>query len=246
MNRTRNAITGEPFTRNNNKEVYRITSPVNSSKYYLVKKSSLMSLIGNKSRISSLNALNSLVYAAHNNSFTHVGHFRVAPINAPIRSNVSHAFKSRTAINNYVIRKWNEDYGRVNVRDPIYGIPLKLKQISINTLNANNLRGARTEKRQNVKNTQEFNRLKANKLSRKIVQKVYYRNGHPSVWINSNGNPINAPANKNVERYASQGGRSLYNMIVKHAGQSINAYHRKHPALKSHYHYRVMMLRKTT
>ena len=163
MNRTKNAITLEPFTRNNNKEVYRITSPGNSSKYYLVKKSSLMSLIGKGSRITNLSALNSLVYAAHNKGFTHIGHFRVAPVNAPIRSNMSHAFKKRTAIANYVIRKWNNNYGRVNLRDPIYGVPLKLKQISINKLTANNLRGARTEKRQNVKNKQEYNRVKAKK-----------------------------------------------------------------------------------
>jgi hypothetical protein len=207
-----------------------------------------MSLIGNKSRIPSVGAMNSLVHAAHNKNFTHVGHFQGFNYNGAITSNMFmfNAFPKRTAISNYVIRKWNEDYGRVNVRDPIYGVPLKLKQISINKLTANNLRGARTEKRQNVKNTQEYNRVQANKMSRKIVQKIMYRNGHPSIWINSNGNQINAPANKNVEHYARQGGRSLYNMIIKHAGQAINAYHRKHPALKPHYHYRVMMVRKTT
>ena len=162
MNRTRNAITLEPFNRNNNKEVYRITSPGNSSKYYLVKKKSLMSLIGNKSRISAIYVLNALVHAAHNKNFTHVGHFSF-PFNGPITSNMLHAFPKRTAIGNYVIRKWNNNYGRVNVRDPIYGVPLKLKQISINKLTANNLRGARTEKRQNVRNKQEFNRLKKKK-----------------------------------------------------------------------------------
>lgn len=245
MNRTKNAITLEPFTRNNKKEVYRITSPGNSSKYYLVKKNSLMSLIGNKSRVPSVGAMNSLVHAAHNKNFTHVGHFSFG-FNGPITPNMFSAFPKRTAISNYVIRKWNNNYGRVNVRDPIYGVPLKLKQISINSLTANNLRGARQEKRQNVRNTQEFNRIKANKLSKKIVQKIMYRNGRPSIWINSNGNQINAPANKNVEYYARQGGRSLYNMIIKHAGQAINAYHRKHPSMKPHYHYRMMMVRKTT
>ena len=76
LNRTKNAITLEPFNWNNlNKEVYRITSPVNPSKYYLVMKSSLMSLIGRGSRITNASALNSLVYAAHNKRFSHIGHF---------------------------------------------------------------------------------------------------------------------------------------------------------------------------
>jgi hypothetical protein len=246
MNRTKNGITFEPFNRTNNKEVYRITSPSNSAKYYLVKKKSLMSLIGKRSRIPSIGAMNSLVHAAHNKNFTHVGHVQGFIFNGPVRPNMFHAFPKRTAISNYVIRKWNNNYGRVNVRDPIYGVPLKLKQISMNKISNANLRGARTEKRQNVRNTQEYNRERANKLSRKIVQKVYYRNGHPAVWINSNGNPINVPANKNVERYGSQGGRSLFNMVIKSANRVVNAYHRKHPALKSHYHYRTMMLRKNT
>ena len=245
MNRTKNAITLEPFTRNNNKEVYRITSPGNATKYYLVKKKSLMSLIGNRSRIPSVGAMNSLVHAAHNKNFTHVGHFSFG-FNGPITPNMFNAFPKRTAINNYKIRKWNNNYGRVNVRDPIYGVPLKLRQISMNKISKSNLRGARVESRQNVKNTQEFNRMKANKLSRKIVQKVYYRNGHPAVWINSNGNPINVPANKNVERYASQGGRGLYNMVLKSANRAVNAYLRKHTNMKPHYHYRTMMIRKTT
>jgi len=162
MNRTRNAITLEPFTINNNKEVYRITSPVNASKYYLVKKSSLMSLIGNKSRIPALNALNALVYAAHNKNFTHIAHFSW-PFNGPINSRVFYAFPKRTAIKNYIIRKWNNNYGRVNVRDPVYGVPLKLTQISMNRLTANNIRGGRVEKRQNVRNTQEFKNRKKNR-----------------------------------------------------------------------------------
>lgn len=161
MNRTRNAITLEPFNAKNNKEVYRITSPGNASKYYLVKKKSLMSLIGNKSRIPAINALNALVYAAHNKNYTHVAHF-TWPFNGPINSRVFYAFPKRTAIKNYIIRKWNNNYGRVNVRDPVYGVPLKLTQISINRLTANNLRGARVEKRQNNKNTQEFKKRKKN------------------------------------------------------------------------------------
>lgn len=161
MNRTRNAMTLEPFTINNNKEVYRITSPVNSSKYYLVKKSSLMSLIGNKSRIPAIGALNSLIHAAHNKKFTHIGHFSFG-FNGPITSAMFHAFPKRTAIKNYIIRKWNNNYGRVNVRDPVYGVPLKLRQISMNRLTANNIRGARAEKRQNVRNTQEFKKRKRN------------------------------------------------------------------------------------
>jgi hypothetical protein len=205
-----------------------------------------MSLIGNKSRITNVGALNALVHAAHNKNYTHIGHFQGFNFNGPINARLFHAFPKRTAINNYVIRKWNEDYGRVNVRDPIYGVPLKLKQISLNKLTANNLRGAMREKRQNVKNTQEFNRNKANNMSRKIVQQVFYRNGHPSIWINSNGTRINVPANKNVERYESQGGRSLSKMVTTRAKQVLTAYHRKHPALKSKYHYRVMMVRKNT
>jgi hypothetical protein len=244
MNRTKNAITLEPFTRTNNKEVYRITSPANSTKYYLIKKKSLMSLIGNKSRIPSLAALNSLVHAANNKQFTHVGHAQGFLFNGPVRPNMFHAFPKRTAINNYIIRTWNNNYGRVNVRDPIYGVPLKLKQISLNKISNKNLRGARTENRQNVRNKQEYNRMRANKLAKKVIQEVFYRNGHPSVWINSNGNRINVPTNKNVEWYGAQGGRNIYNMVIKHANRAVNAYHRKHPALKSHYHYRVMKLRK--
>lgn len=246
MNRTRNAITLEPFNAKNNKEVYRITSPGNASKYYLVKKKSLMSLIGNKSRIPSVGALNALVHAASNKNYTHIGHFKGINFNGPIKPTMFNAFPKRTAIKNYIIRKWNNNYGRVNVRDPVYGVPLNLKRISMNKISKSNLRGARVESRQNVKNTQEFNRMKANKMAKKIVQKVYYRNGHPAVWINSNGNPINVPANKNVERYASQGGRSIYNMMIKHANRAINAYLRKHTNMKPHYHYRTMMLRKTT
>lgn len=162
MNRTRNAITLEPFNAKNNKEVYRITSPGNASKYYLVKKKSLMSLIGNKSRIPAINALNALVHAASNKNYTHVAHFNGINFNGPINSRVFYAFPKRTAIKNYIIRKWNNNYGRVNVRDPVYGVPLKLTQISINRLTANNLRGARVEKRQNNKNTQEFKKRKKN------------------------------------------------------------------------------------
>lgn len=204
-----------------------------------------MSLIGNRSRISSVEALNSLVHAAHNKEHTHVGHYQGFLFNGPITPSMFHAFPKRTAINNYIIRTWNNNYGRVNVRDPIYGVPLKLKQISINKISKSNLRGARTESRQNVRNTQEYNRIQANKLAKKTVQEIFYRNGHPSVWINSNGNPINVPANKNVESYRGQGGRNVYNMVIKSANQAVNAYHRKHPALKSHYHYRMMKLRKT-
>lgn len=244
MNRTKNAITLEPFTRHNN-EVYRITSPGNSKKYYLVKKNSLMRLIGNRSRIPNVGAMNSLVHAAHNKKFTHVGHFSF-PFNGPITPNMFNAFPKRTAIKNYVIRKWNNNYGRVNVRDPAYGVPLNLKRISINKISNSNIRGARVESRQNVKNTQEYNRRKANKMAKKIVQKVYYRNGHPAVWINSNGNRINVPANKNVELYMMHGGRSLYKMMLKHANSAINSHLRKNPALKSHYHYRTMMIRKNT
>jgi hypothetical protein len=245
MNRTRNAITSEPFTWNNkNKEVYRITSPANSTKYYLVKKNSLMSLIGNRSRIPTLAALNALVYSAHNKEHTHVGHAQGFLFNGPVTPSMLHAFPKRTAINNYIIRTWNNNYGRVNVRDPIYGVPLKLKQISINKISNSNLRGARPAKRQNVRNTQEYNRMRANKMSKKIVQEVFYKNGHPSVWINSNGNRINVNANKNIEPYITQGGRNIHNMVVKHANRAVNAYHRKNPALKSHYHYRVMTLRK--
>jgi hypothetical protein len=51
----------------------------------------------------------------------------------------------------------------VNVRDPVYGVPLKLTQISMNRLTANNIRGGRVEKRQNVRNTQEFKNRKKNR-----------------------------------------------------------------------------------
>jgi len=240
MNRSRNAITQAPF--NKKEEVYRITSPNVPGAYYLVKKNSLLSLLGNSTltRIPTIKSMNSLVHGMKNNRMTHIGHLRSVRINLPIlRSNLG-GIPNHTPKQNYILKKWNENYGLVSVRDPLYGVHLNLKRISMNRITNNNLRLARREKRQNTKNTNEYHRNVAQKTIKKMVQKIIFKN-LPPIWLNSNGKVIPTPANIRNNRL---GGPEVLPHIYKHMNSLVNAYLRKHPNLKPHYHYRVMMIKK--
>ena len=244
MNRTRNGMTQAPF--NKEEEVYRIKSPNVPGAYYLVKKNSLLSLLGNpnRTRIPTVRALNSLVHALKNNRMTHVGHLRSVRINVPImRSNLRNIL-NHTPKQNYLLQKWNENYGLVPVRDPLYGVPLNLKRISLNKINKKNLRSARLEKRQNTKNTNEYHKNVAQKMIKKMVQKIVFRNNFPHVWINSNGKVINTPANNNIIRYGPQGGPEVLPHIIKHMNPFVNKYLRAHPNLKPHYYFRELFIKK--
>ena len=176
---------------------------------------------------------------ANNNRFTHVAHLENRRLNIPITFKLTTTFPNHTPIKNYIVQKWNEHRGMVPVRDPLYGIPLNLKRISLNKLTNSNLRSARTEKRQNTKNTNEFHRNQA----KKMVQVIIHKNGQKT-WINSNGRKINAPMNSNVVYYGHQGGVNLYKYILKNMNHIINVYHRKHPNMLPHYHYREMYVKK--
>lgn len=61
--------------------------------------------------------------------------------------------------NNYVFRTWNDTYGMKTVRGP-YG-PIKLTNIHLYKLSPENLRKLRVIRRQNTKNTAEFERKQA-------------------------------------------------------------------------------------
>ena len=244
MNRTRNGMTQAPF--NKEEEVYRIKSPNVPGAYYLVKKNSLLSLLGNpnRTRIPTVRALNSLVHALKNNRMTHVGHLRSVRINVPIMRSNLRGIPNHTPKQNYLLQKWNENYGLVPVRDPLYGVPLNLKRISLNKINKKNLRSARLEKRQNTKNTNEYHKNVAQKMIKKMVQKIVFRNNFPHVWINSNGKVINTPANNNIIRYGPQGGPEVLPHIIKHMNPFVNKYLRAHPNLKPHYYFRELFIKK--
>jgi hypothetical protein len=149
--------------------------------------------------------------------------------------------------NNYVLRKYNQHRGMVTVRNPTgFSQNLKLTNVNHYELSKNNQRYLRALRRQNVKNTNEFHKTQALKLSKKMVQQLFYKNGLPNVWINSNGREINAPSTTNIENYKSP--RHMlaegYQNLLKHLKNSINIYHRTHPNLKLKYHYRQIKVRK--
>ena len=244
MNRTRNGITQEPF--NKSGEVYRISSPVDPNAYYLVKKNSLLTLLGNNSRtrIPTITALNALIRAVNNNRMTHIGHMTLGRLDVPIKKNMLTAFRNHTPKKNYILQKWNDNYGLVPLRDPLYGRNLHLKRISFNQLTNNNIRNARTVKRNNVRQTNKFYRNQAEKLIKKMVQKIIFKNNYPNVWMNSNGREINAPLNANVNRYGRQGGPKVEPHILKHMNRLVNSYLRKNPTLKTHYIRRTIMIKK--
>lgn len=238
-------MTQAPF--NKEQEVYRIKSPNVPGAYYLVKKNSLLSLLGNPNmtRIPTVRALNSLVHALKNNRMTHVGHLRSVRINVPILSSNLRGIPNHTPKQNYLLQKWNENYGLVPVRDPLYGVPLNLKRISLNKINKTNLRSARLEKRQNIKNTNKYHKNVAQKMVKKMVQKVVFKNNNlPHVWLNSNGKVINTPANNNIVRYGPQGGPAVQPHIIKHMNPLLNRYLRTHQNLKPYYYFRVMYIKK--
>jgi hypothetical protein len=135
----------------------------------------------------------------------------------------------------------------VTVRNPTgFSQNLKLTNVNHYELSKNNQRYLRALRRQNVKNTNEFHKTQALKLSKKMVQQLFYKNGLPNVWINSNGREINAPSTTNIENYKSP--RHMlaegYQNLLKHLKNSINIYHRTHPNLKLKYHYRQIKVRK--
>lgn len=219
--------------------VYKIKSP-NGQHYVLVNKNTFARNLLGRNNINSLNRmiLKNLPYIARRTR-----NLRNTPVYF-MGPNPNHHgyFNNFVRKENYVFRKWNPPYGMTTVRGP-FG-PIKLTNVNHYKLTPGNLRNLRGLRRQNVKNEQETTEKLANRLSKKMVQEVFRRNGLPSVWINSNGRKINAPSPSNINHYMMQGGRKMYPFILKSANRALSTYIRATPNLRIHFHYRMMHIKK--
>ena len=158
-NRLKNAITQNWLRGNTN--VYRIYNP-NHTNSKLVNKNSLFKYI-ESNRVKTLKRLDELVTRV-NATLGEVNRYAEVPYGAGRRipnllyrnsvngPKMNNYMKKTHSLNNYVFTKYNEHRGRVTVRNPIYGVNLKLKNIEPNKLTVANKREARKRKRNENKN----------------------------------------------------------------------------------------------
>ena len=209
-NKYKNAITGSYLS--GKKNVYRLTSPVNSTKSVLVNKNSLLAWVLSEN-IKNINNLNKLIGKS------------------------------------FVPEQLRGNYGRSQVRNPIYGVPLNFKNVSKVTLSNANLKAIGKLVRKNEIEA-ERNRQGVAKRARTTAQsmargrraqqrstrknnartfyKISYRenlgNGeaaYGNLWVNTNGRVINEPRVNHVLENNHVRNNNLRNTIEGNHGVSV-------------------------